>query len=163
MCGRNVRQSAGVRPRRAPEEQCPATLAPQDYFTRRRCGCATWWPFTLPSARSTCARAPHRQTSRAAIISGAYSTAIAKMTIEAGHAETASAVALVSNRSAPEAKFFLVNPSRKLPVVGDEEMEPHQALMRCHTRGPANCVVCRCAVLTPAPTPMSTDDSRWPS
>ena len=65
-------------------------------------------------------------------------------------------------RSAPEAKFFLVNPSRKLPVV-DEEMEPYQVLIRCHTKGTANCVVCQYAVLTPAPMPMSTGDSRWPS
>jgi len=53
--------------------------------------------------------------------------------------------------SGPEAKFSLVNPSRSLPVVVDHEMEPHQATMKRHPKGPWIRIVSRRILLTPVP------------
>ena len=54
-------------------------------------------------------------------------------------------------RSGPEAKFFFVNPWRRLPIVVDRKKEPHQARMQCHLKGPAIRAVCVRTVLTLAP------------
>ena len=73
------------------------------YLTRRRKGCATSRPFTMFIARSTWARAWHRQAKRDAIVSGEYSNAIDRLSDDAIPVQMPKASALANNRPATTA------------------------------------------------------------